>query len=92
LLFSFSALFGRADSPEQAITGKVVDWIVLGPLWAGITYIGASAILNAHRKRFITAIGAAVVVWVTVALTANWWEEKKMAMRMRPFEQTTPAN
>src|SRR5688572_29888009 len=45
LLFSFSALFGRADSPEQAITGKVMDWIVLGPCWAGITYIGASAIL-----------------------------------------------
>jgi sulfite exporter TauE/SafE len=85
LFWSFAALVGRADSPEQVNTGKVVDWIILGPLWAGITYIVASAVMRTHPKRLSTALVAAHIVWVAVALAANWWEDEKMEIRERAF-------
>ena len=87
LLWSWAALVGRADSFEDVSRGKATDWIILGPLWAGIAYIAASAAFRTHPRRLPIAVGVAFGVWVVVALAANSWEDKKVEIRMRHLRQ-----
>lgn len=87
LFWSLAAYYGRADTLDEVNSGKFTDWITLGPLWAGITYTVTSAALRAYHWKRPIAVGAALVIWVTVALTANWWEDKKVEMRMQHFRQ-----
>jgi len=86
--WSLAALVGRADSSEDLITGKIVDWIILGPSWDGVVYIAMSAVIRTHPRRLQIAIGSGIVVWVAVALTANSWEDQKMEMRMYHIKQS----
>src|SRR3569623_1093672 len=81
LLWSLAALMGRADSFVEVRRGKVTDWIILGPLWAGIAFIATCAALRAHQKRFPVALAVAFGVWICAALTANWWEDRKVEIR-----------
>ena len=81
VLFSFGSLVGRADSMDDVSIGKANSWIMLGPSWAVIAFIIAGAVMHNHPRRKAIALWTAVVVWVVIALTANWWEDRKLEMR-----------
>jgi hypothetical protein len=86
LFFSFAALIGRADSLEEVSSGKTFDWIILGPLWAAVVFLAVTAIAHNHPKSLHFGLSAALVVWIAVALTANWWEDKKVQIRMEHWK------
>jgi hypothetical protein len=82
LFWSFAAFIGRADSLEEVNTGKFMDWITLGPLWACLVYIVLGSLLSSHKNGRGIVFGAVICTWIAVALTSNWWEDKKIQMRM----------
>ena len=87
ILWSFLALIGRADSMEDVARGKIADWIILGPLWAGFIFISSSSVLIKKPRGWIIAALLAIATWITVALVFNWWEDEKVRIRMGPIEE-----
>lgn len=76
LFLSFFAFIGRVDSSEEARTARTLDWIILGPLWASVVFLGVRAALGRSA-----ALSAAFITWVTVALAFNWLEDEKELSR-----------
>ena len=87
LLWSLAALMGRAATQEDVRTGKITDWIILGPLWASFVYLALGDILRDRPKGRMIALIVAVATWVVVALASNRLEDKKQEMRNRRYEK-----
>jgi hypothetical protein len=72
---------GRDDSPEELSTGNFLNWIVLGPLWGMIAYLILDLGLRRRSKGRVIAFSMAILVWIVVAFTSNWWEAFTFNMR-----------
>ena len=86
LFWTCLAMMARADWPGDVSRGKTAAWIIVGPLWAGFTFIASSALLRGKRNKIVISAVLSVVVWVAVGVTLNWWEDEKMRIRNAPME------
>jgi len=65
-------MMGRPDTVEEVQMGKTEDWVILGPLWASVIYIGLGHLYRNRPRGRAIAIGAAIAMWIAVALVTNW--------------------
>ena len=90
---SLFALIGRADSHEQIAAGKIVTWIIIGPLWASFVYLCAASAFRKYPWGRMTSLGICIVVWIIASLTLNWWEDEKYRLRMdnrKQYQEQAP--
>jgi hypothetical protein len=65
-------MMGRPDMMEEIRMGKIEDWIILGPLWASVVYIGLGHLYRNRSRGRAIAIGATIAMWVAVGFVSNW--------------------
>ncbi len=50
------------------------DWIVVGPVWAAVAYLGQTRLAHAHSRWRGAPMAAALAAWLVMGSVLSWWQ------------------